>query len=193
MNDKILTEGASSISEKTVERFLQYEEKIRSSPKFFNMRHLKIAAVACVCLIISCMTFVAAAIGLGGYVKIDFSEIFDYKKIESITITGGAFDSTHIALRKEEDINRFCKMFDFWFDVYMTPEPTIIVNQEEPKDKENLVPSNSCGVVIKQKDSSDVIILTVNPDNTFVLLIDGSTYICNNTYLLDYKKIKSFK
>lgn len=48
MNDIILMECASSISERTVERFLRYEEKIKTSTKFFSLRHLKIAAVACI-------------------------------------------------------------------------------------------------------------------------------------------------
>lgn len=48
MNDSLLMEEASSISENTIERFLRYEEKIKTSTKFFSLRHLKIAAVACI-------------------------------------------------------------------------------------------------------------------------------------------------
>ena len=49
MNERALIEGASSISENTIERFMRYEEKIQTQAKSFSFRRLKIAAVtACV-------------------------------------------------------------------------------------------------------------------------------------------------
>jgi len=53
MNERALIEGASSISENTIERFLRYEEKIKTSTKFFSLHRLKIAAVAaCICIFV---------------------------------------------------------------------------------------------------------------------------------------------
>lgn len=71
MNDMILMKGASSISENTVERFLRYEEKIKTSTKFFSLRHLKIAAVACVCAIIASVATIGIINNITDYVGFD--------------------------------------------------------------------------------------------------------------------------
>lgn len=77
MNDRLLMKGASSISERTVERFLRYEEKLKTSTKFFSLRHLKIAAVACVCAIIASV----ATIGI-------INNITDYVEFDELTAVG---------------------------------------------------------------------------------------------------------
>ena len=78
MNDIILMEGASSISENTVERFLRYEEKIKARANFFSLRHLKIAAVACVCAIIASFSAVTILNNFIGYVRFDELSAIEY-------------------------------------------------------------------------------------------------------------------
>lgn len=192
MNDQVLSKYADFVDEAIVEKYLCYEEKIKASAKYFALRYLKIVAVACVCVMVINMAFVAVASDGGRLVRVNFSDLFDYREIEYITITGGPLDSVHTSLREKDDIKRFCKMFSFWLNVYMTPEP--IVSDQEPEDKENLViPRGVCSVCVKHKDSEEVFVLFIDTDNSFVLYKDGKTYICDKTYILDCGKIRNFK
>ena len=193
MNDMILMKGASSISERTVERFLRYEEKIKTHAKFFSLRQLKIAAVACVCIMLSCMAAFTTAMAIGGYVRIDLSEIFDHKKIDHITITGGTLGSVYHSIKKEDDIKRFCEMFNLEYSLYLKPG-TMIYDEESGKSENPNTNINyqGCLVSVYYKDSSDVVLLHINPDNTFILEKNGKLYICDKTNLFYYDKILYF-
>lgn len=48
MNDCALERYADGIDEAVIEKYLRYEEKIKTHAKFFSFRNLKIAAVACI-------------------------------------------------------------------------------------------------------------------------------------------------
>lgn len=193
MNDRLLMEGTSSISERTVERFLRYEEKLKTSTKFFSLRHLKIAAVACVCIMLSCMAAFTTAMAIGGYVRVDFSEMFDYKKIDHITITGGTLGSVYHSIKNEDDIKRFCEMFDLENDLYLK-SGTMIYDEESGKSEnpDTNINYQGCLVSVYYKDSSDVILFHINPDNTFILEKNGKLYICDKTNLFYYEKILYF-
>ena len=191
MNDQVLSKYADFVDEAIVEKYLCYEEKTKASAKYFALRYIKIVAVACVCVMVINMAFVAVASDGGRLVRVNFSELFDYREIEYITITGGPLDSVHTSLREKDDIKRFCKMFSFCLNVYMTPEP--IVSDQEPEDKEHLELFKGCAFFVKYKDSSEEVTIFINPDNTFIVYKNGVTYRCDKTYILDCNKIKYFK
>ena len=193
MNDCALERYADGIDETVIEKYLRFEEKIKTHAKFFSFRNLKIAAVACVCLLISCIATFTTAIAIGGYVRIDLSEIFDYKAIDHITITGGTLGSVYHSIKNEDDIKRFCEMFDLEQDLYLK-SGTMVYDEEngKPEDINTNVNYNHCLVTVYYKDSSDVVFLDLNSDNTFILEKDGKLYICDKTDLLDYKKILYF-
>lgn len=126
------------------------------------------------------------------YILIDFSEILDHNKIKSITVIGGTLSSIHYSIEDKNDIKRFCEMFDFWFDPYMIPGSMIC--EEEPQDKENIEFFNeTCLISILYQDSSEVLLISINTDNTFNMQKDGMIYKCNNPYFLDYEKILYFR
>ena len=53
MNDQVLRKSADLVDEEILEKYLCYEEKIKSSAKFYALRYLKIAATtACICIFI---------------------------------------------------------------------------------------------------------------------------------------------
>ena len=58
MNDNVLNRCADCVDEKIVEKYLQYEEKIKSVAKFSALRYLKIAVAMCTCVIILSIAFV---------------------------------------------------------------------------------------------------------------------------------------
>lgn len=200
MNDRTLMEGASSISEKTVERYLCYEEKIKTTANLFYIRktlpqllirrQYKFASAICSCLLFVCVILFALS-SSGCFMLIDLSDIFSYEKIESITITGGALDSVHTTLKSEEDIRRFCEMFDKKQDRFWAVNSKI--SSELPTNKDQLEIFKGCCVLIKYSNSSENLMLIVNPDNSFAFHQGEKSYICNNLNALDCNKIKYFK
>lgn len=71
MNDCALERYADGIDETVIEKYLRYEEKIKTHAKFFSFRNLKIVAVACVCAIIASVTTIGIINNIPDYVGFD--------------------------------------------------------------------------------------------------------------------------
>ncbi len=190
MNDSELVEYADLVDEHIIEKYLCYENKLHTQNKFFRSWMMKSATAVCACMIIAFM--VLGVMANNGYiVRVDFSEMLNYQKIEYITISGGPLDSSFITLNEKSDIERFCEMFVGERDLYLVEQRKI--TDEEPENKDSLEIFTGCLVVISYETSEDDIMIVVNTDNTFILQKGDKTYICKKTDVLNYNKIKYFR
>ena len=80
MKDDVLIKYADCVDEEVIEKYLQFEKKIRIISKFWLLSNNKIAVAACVFFIFFCMTLVVVA-SSGFFVRVNLSEVFAYERI----------------------------------------------------------------------------------------------------------------
>lgn len=190
MRDDVLTKYSDCVDEEVIEKYLRYEEEFKVHFKFFSPKILKVAAVACICFLISCMVIFTSVMALEGYIQIDFSEIFnskgiDYAKdydIAQVIIHTSPVSSKVYVFDEKDDINDFLHKTRI-----IEADYKYIANNDFDPALSLYIDGGAVEILIVKNDGQEICYYTSIGGTIYKKTAESVVYTDNNT--IDYYKL----